>query len=93
MLLKHNLSQGQRKNKMSLQPNVSEEEIFNLVHKWYNLEVDTVKELNSYHDRNFYIKVNIITFNVVQLLSGICLCRLKMIIFLMKVTGLVLVTS
>ena len=48
-----------------IKPNVSQEEIFDLVRKLYNLEVDTVKELNSYDDRNFYITVNIITFKVV----------------------------
>jgi len=40
-----------------IKPEVTTEDVHHLVHKFYNLEVVSVKELNSYDDRNFFITV------------------------------------
>ena len=44
-----------------IKPEVTTEDVHHLVHKFYNLEVVSVKELNSYDDRNFFITVSLIT--------------------------------
>lgn len=40
-----------------IKPYVPNEVVHQLVKKLYNLEVSSVKELNSYDDKNFYIMV------------------------------------
>jgi len=40
-----------------IKPDVTPEDVHRLVQQFYNLEVTSVKELNSYDDRNFFIKV------------------------------------
>lgn len=47
------LKPGQR-----IKPHVTEEDVKRLLLKLYHLEVDTIKELNSYDDKNFFVKVN-----------------------------------
>lgn len=49
---KSTLQPGQR-----IKPNVSVEQAKKLVESLYNLQVETIKELNSYDDNNFYVKV------------------------------------
>ena len=48
------LKPGQR-----IKPQVTEDDVKRLLLKLYNLEVGSIKELNSYDDRNFFVKVNI----------------------------------
>jgi len=40
-----------------IKPKVTNEDVHRLVRKFYNLEVTSIKELNSYDDKNFFIKV------------------------------------
>lgn len=40
-----------------IKPEVTVEDVHRLVRTFYNLEVISVKELNSYDDRNFFVKV------------------------------------
>ena len=43
-----------------IKPEVTVEDVHRLVCTFYNLEVISVKELNSYDDRNFFVKVCLI---------------------------------
>lgn len=47
------LQPGQR-----IKPNVSLDQAKKLVEEYYKLEVESIKELNSYDDNNFYVKVH-----------------------------------
>lgn len=45
-----------------IKPNVPSEVIHSLLKDLYNLEVESFKELNSYDDKNFFIKVLVIIY-------------------------------
>ena len=41
----------------NIKPHVPNEVVHELIHKLYNLEVTSIKELNSYDDKNFHLMV------------------------------------
>ena len=51
-----------------IKPEVTVEDVHRLVRTFYNLEVISVKELNSYDDRNFFVKVCLI-FKLTKIVS------------------------
>lgn len=47
------LQPGQR-----IKPNVSVNQAKKLIEEYYELKVESIRELNSYDDNNFYVKVH-----------------------------------
>jgi hypothetical protein len=40
-----------------IKPSISAEEVCTLVNRFFNLTVNSIKELNSYDDRSYYVTV------------------------------------
>lgn len=52
------LQPGQR-----IKPNVSVNQAKKLIEEYYELQVESIRELNSYDDNNFYVKVHTHTYS------------------------------